>query len=173
MKRAMDLKESVDEVLRKIGRNMVLFQQVEGLLKYIISASSLSGYTSQLEQNQAKHEASTQKQTLGTLVGKYVEEILGPETDDLETHPKEVTEIYITTRIRLGYDEAFYHETKTWLAKLVDERNELVHHLLPQLDTDSAESCEKVGLKLDTQAESIRLAIRHMQSIADAIQAAI
>jgi hypothetical protein len=125
-----------------------------------------SSTPSQLERKQAKQSASTNKQTLGTLVGQYVEDILGPETDDSDKHPDEVTEIYISTKFRLGHNEAFYEETKTWLAKLVDDRNELVHHLLPQLDTKSAESCEAIGHKLDAQAETIRHAIRHMQSIA-------
>jgi hypothetical protein len=150
---------------------MLLFQQLEGLLKYVISGSNLSGYASQLERKQAKQSASTHKQTLGTLVGQYVEDILGPETDDSDKHPEEVTDIYISTKFRLGHNEAFYEETKTWLAKLVDDRNELVHHLLPQLDTTSAESCEAIGHKLEAQAKTIRHAIRHMQSIAKAMNA--
>lgn len=162
----MDLKTSVDEVLRKIGRNMLLFQQLEGLLKYVISRQSLSGYADQLEQKQAKRVASTEKQTLGMLVGQYTEEILGPESEDSDVHPEEVTEPYISLNFRMGHNEAFYIETKQALTKLVDDRNELVHHLLPQLDTSSIESCEMIGKKLDAQAETIRQAIRHMQSIA-------
>ncbi|WPJ97536.1 hypothetical protein SH580_07410 [Coraliomargarita algicola] len=165
----MDLKTSVDEVLRKIGRNMLLFQQLEGLLKFTLSGNKLSGVSSQLERKQAKHVASTQKQTLGILVGQYVEEILGPETDDEGPDLDKITEPHFSYKFRLGHNEAFYEEIKTWLAQLVDDRNELVHHLLPQLDTTSAASCEETGQKLDIQADTIRQAIRNMQSIAKAM----
>lgn len=166
----MDIKTSVDEVLRKIGRNMLLFQQLEGLLKFTLSGNQLSGSSSQLEQKKAKHVASTQKQTLGTLVGKYVEEILGPETDDEGPDLDKITEPHFSYKFRLNHNEAFYEEIKTSLAKLVDDRNELVHHLLPQLDINSATSCEEIGRKLDVQAEKIRHAVKHMQSIAKAMQ---
>jgi hypothetical protein len=159
-------KTTVDEVHRKIGRNMLLFQKLEGLLKYTLSGSKISGYLSQLEQKKAKHEASIHKQTLGALVGKYVEEILGPETDDSDKHPDEVTQPYLSFKFRLDHNEAFYEEIKTWLAQLVNDRNELVHHLIPQLDITSIASCEEIGQKLDIQADTIRNAVKHMQTIA-------
>ena len=68
------------------------------------------------------------------------------------------------------HDADFYEETKDWLAGLVADRNELMHHLLPLLDLNSIESCEKIGLKLDVQAEMIRQAIKHIQSIAKGMQ---
>jgi hypothetical protein len=51
----MSLKDNVDEVLRKIGRNMILFQQLEQLLKFVVANGSLSGFTSQLADIKAKH----------------------------------------------------------------------------------------------------------------------
>jgi hypothetical protein len=45
----MSLEEAVDEVLKNIGRNMMLFQQLETLLKYIIANGNISGYINQLE----------------------------------------------------------------------------------------------------------------------------
>mgnify|MGYP003625409837 CR=1 len=45
----MQLKDLVADVLRKIGRNMMLFQQLEHLLKFIVANGNLSGYSSELE----------------------------------------------------------------------------------------------------------------------------
>jgi len=134
--------DAVDIVLRKIGRNMVLFQQFESLLKYIISNSSLSAKSSQLEQPKAKARKSTQKQTLGTLVGQYVENILVSDVDDSKPDPETITEPYFSFRFRINPGDTFREEIKTTLSKLVIDRNQLVHHLLPSLDTNSTESCD-------------------------------
>ena len=37
-----------DEVLRKIGRNLLIFQQIEGLLKMILGNSQVQGYAREL-----------------------------------------------------------------------------------------------------------------------------
>lgn len=37
-----------DEVLRKVGRNLLIFQQIEGLLKMILGKSKVQGYAREL-----------------------------------------------------------------------------------------------------------------------------
>ena len=68
LKNKVSLEDSVNEVLRKIGRNMLLFQNVEHLLKFIIANGSFSGYVSELSLKKEQRAASIQKQTLGQLI---------------------------------------------------------------------------------------------------------
>lgn len=55
----------LDEVLRKIGRNVLLFQQMEAMLKFLVSRCSLEGTVSELKSNHEKAIEAVSRQTLG------------------------------------------------------------------------------------------------------------
>lgn len=69
----MGLGAAKDEVLRKIGRYMLLFQQVERMLKFIITNGTLSGHVSELLKKREQQAKSVHKQTMGQLVGQFLE----------------------------------------------------------------------------------------------------
>jgi hypothetical protein len=71
----MELKDAVNEVLRKTGRNLMLFQQLEHQLKYIVANGNISGYASQLKEKQLKHANSVNTKTMGQLISHYVDNI--------------------------------------------------------------------------------------------------
>ena len=54
---------SSDAVLRKIGRNVVLFQQIEGLLKFLVANHKVDGSTSTLEERRQHRVEKAHKQT--------------------------------------------------------------------------------------------------------------
>ena len=62
-----------DEVLRKIGSNLLLFQQIEGLLKLLLGNSQVQGTSSDMIANQEQRIEEMQGQMMGLLVKKYVE----------------------------------------------------------------------------------------------------
>ena len=49
MKESTSLTDLRNDVLRKIGRNVVNLQKMEGMLKFLISMQSLSGAPSEIE----------------------------------------------------------------------------------------------------------------------------
>ncbi len=164
----MSLEDSVNEVLRKIGRNMMLFQQFEHLLKLIIANGKLSGYANELANIKTKQAANVSKQTMGQLVGQYIENT-NPDSEEQATEPEDIKEAYISFSFRIECNSIFYETKKEALTRLVSERNELVHHLLPKFDTSSAKSCEELGNKLDEQSDKIRQEIKGMKAIAKSL----
>jgi len=46
----MELEKAKNEVLRKIGRNMLLFQKLEQMLKYLITNGKVAGYASEIKE---------------------------------------------------------------------------------------------------------------------------
>jgi len=161
-------KEFVDDVLRKVGRNVVLFQQLEQLLKFIVANGSLSGFASELKTLKKEQENKVNKQTMGTLVGQYVENS-NPESDTQSTEPEEIDEAYFSFSFRIECDDDYYESRKEALSKLVSERNDLIHHLLPRFDMKSAESCRVLGKELDDQSDQIRLEINRLKATAKAL----
>jgi len=164
----MSLDDLVREIQRKIGRNILLFQQLEYLLKYIVANGQFSGYSSDLEKIIASKRESVNKQTMGQLVGQFVERN-NPARDDYPNEPEELKEPHFSFDFRVEADEQRYKETKETLSRLVLERNKLVHHLLPEFDPNSFESCEKVEKNLDEQSDRIQAEIKNVQSLAKSL----
>jgi hypothetical protein len=53
-----DLEKAKKEVLRKIGRNMLLFQQVEHMLKFLIANGPFSGGIGDIKANKEQRAES-------------------------------------------------------------------------------------------------------------------
>lgn len=164
----MPLEDSVNEVFRKIGRNMMLFQQLECLLKFIIVNANLSGDASELDNIKAQRASRINKQTMGQLVGQYIENA-NPDCEAHSSEPEVIEEAYFSFSCRIECDSTYYETKKEALARMVFERNEMVHHLLPSFDTSSAKSCERLGKKLDDQSENIHQEIKEMKAVAKAL----
>lgn len=164
----MNLEDSANEVLRKIGRNMILFQEFEYLLKYIVANGNFSGHASEINKLKTQHAIAVSKQTMGTLVGQYLENA-NPEYEEEQTEANELTEPFITFTFRTKCDSIYYETKKEALARVVAERNELVHHLLPLFDPSSLEKNKQLEDKLDEQREKIKKEILELKSMATAL----
>jgi len=67
------LEELVREVQRKIGRNLLHFQKLEYLLKYIVANGQYSGFISDLQKNISSKRELVNKLTMGQLIGELKE----------------------------------------------------------------------------------------------------
>lgn len=161
------LRDLVDEVLMKIGRNIVLYQQVEHILKVVIPYGNYSGYVHELDNILTKQKACTKKQTMGNLVRQYIENThpaqVGPST------PDNINDPYVSFNMRFNDDTLSHDKRKEALANMVSERNNLIHHLLPRFNTGSFDSCEELAQELDKQSEKIRSQIESLRSMAENI----
>lgn len=158
----------VDDLLRKVGRNVVLFQELEQLLKYVIANGSFTGFISEIETARQEQGKKINKQTMGSLVKQYVESS-NPLTGAGSPEPEQLDEAYFSFSFKVECDNDYYQSQREALAQLVLERNDLIHHLLPRFDMSSAKSCGALGHELDEQAEKIRTQIKGIQSIANAL----
>lgn len=164
----MTQEELVNDVLRKVGRNVVLFQQLEQLLKFVVANGNLSGFASELSTLKKQQTEKVSKQTMGALVGQYVENS-NPDSGSLSNEPEETDEAYLSFSFKIECDEGYYESKKEALAKLVSERNDLIHHLLPRFDTSSVKSCEVLAKELDAQSKNICLEIKNLKAMAEAL----
>lgn len=114
-----------DEVLRKVGANLVLLQQVEQLLKIITGIVGFRAPVSKYRERLASHLESIRKSTLGTLVGKFTDAVQ-PQREAEPEHTK-IVEPWLGFALELS-DAALKADAQD----LVDRRNALVHHFLPR-----------------------------------------
>lgn len=160
----MVLQDLVNDILRKIGRNIMLFQELEHLLKAVIAGGNISGYVSEIKDIKTKQEEAVKKQTMGQLVGLFIENNV-PDYEANFEEPEELKEAHISINFRIDSSPERYAAKKESLAKLVNERNELVHHLLPRFDTKSKTSCDELSKQLDSQSEIIRNEIKELREV--------
>jgi hypothetical protein len=168
MEHKVTLDNAVEEVCRKIGRNILLFQEFERLLKFIVKNGKFSGTSKEIKERIAQQANSINKQTMGTLVGKYIEHS-NPDCDKYSSEPQEEKGIHFSFGFQIECDFIYYETKKEALDRMVSERNELVHHLLPSFDMNSVESCDEIGKKLDDQRENIRSEIKELESVANSL----
>ena len=68
-----------DEVLRRVGRNLVTFQLIESFLKFLVANSKFSlivEYENDSLREKSEDGKSAAGSMLGQLVGKYVADVL-------------------------------------------------------------------------------------------------
>ena len=157
------LKEANDQVLIKVGRNVLLFQQMEQALKALVSTSNISGYVSELKKKQEIKIESVKTQTMGQLVGQYID---NNSPDQIESNePEPLKEAFVSFKYTIQTDEQSHNKQKVLMASLVDERNSLVHHFLSTFDSTSMSSCKDAQVTLDKQANRVRIEINNFRAI--------
>lgn len=168
-----EIEQSRNEVFRKIGRNVLNFQNLERKLKFLIANGQIAGYASELEAKRERYAATVQKQTMGALVGAFVENTLTAQGDaatDSSSCPEELTEPYLSFRFSLETSAAEYEDRKQSLASIVADRNDLVHHFGTRFDLTSIAGCVDAGQYLEQQRDRFLPAFRYLSSAIDAMQ---
>ena len=166
------LKKLGDEALRKIGRNLLLFQQIEGMLKFLLANGQVQGYASELAAARERNAETVQTQTMGTLVGRYGEVALTGSGRD-EEPSGEVKEAWLSFTFKVQGDSTFFETQKAQFAALVADRNDLVHHFLPKWNPSSWDSTHAAVQYLDEQHEKALPVREHLESVIGALQEGI
>lgn len=157
-----DLKPTHDEVLRRIGRNLLLFQQIEHFLKFLLSTHKSGGTAKTLKANWQERVESISKKMLGQLVEKYANEVLQDAGE--EVAEEESPAGWFSFTFRISGDAEFVESMRRDLKVMTDERNELVHHFLPRWQPDSPEKMAEALAYLDTQREKVLPMHEHLRS---------
>lgn len=161
----MELVEVQNEVMRKIGRNVLLYQQIEHVLKYLVSNGKISGDVSTLKSRHEARKNSVSKRTMGTVAGDFFAEIFGEDSPSEDT-TENPNEIHLSISFRIETEEKHFELRRDAIASLVADRNELIHHILPRLNTESVESWLETDRDLDLQRDKILPELRYLQNVA-------
>lgn len=155
-------------MLRRVGRNLLLFQQIEGLLKFLLSSHKAGGTPQDFNKRQQKKIDSINKTMLGHLVDKYGTEVL--QDAGVEVAEEESPADWITFSFRISGDSEFVESMRRDMKLMTDQRNELVHGFLPRWQPDSKEKLEVALDYLDIQREKVLPMHEHLRTIAGHIQ---
>lgn len=163
-----DLKTTQDEVFRRMGRNLLLFQHIEGLLKFLLSCHKAGGEPVDFKEKQQKRVDTMNRTTLGNLVDKYGTEVL--KDAGAEIPEEESPADWLTFSFRISGDAEFVEAMRRDLKLMTEQRNELVHGFLPRWQPDSPEKLEETLAYLNTQHENVLSMHEHLRTAASQIQ---
>lgn len=160
-----------NQTLRRIGRNVVLFQELENILKFLASAQYPSMPVSKVKATREERAGSIRIKTLGQIAGQVVEELFAA-SDTESSAPAEITEPWLGFSFRIAGAPDEIAENYKRLKALIAERNDLVHHLLSQWNLHDVESCNALSAELDEQRLRIIREIERYRAYANTFKEA-
>ncbi|MFT7773392.1 hypothetical protein [Roseateles sp.] len=161
---------ATDEVLRRIGRNLVIYQQVEQVLKVLMTHARFHAPVSKFAERFDRHAALIDRRSMGDLAGRLVDEVLQPASD--ETAPDAIEEAWFGFRFSVETDAQTAARHAAELKELVDRRNELVHHFLPRWQAAVAGDAELATTWLDVQREAAVAMLERLRGWAKTMETA-
>lgn len=162
-----ELSALTSELFRRVGRNLFNFQKIEQMLKFLVANGGVKGPAKELKELQKTLADSLHKLTMGQMAGRFVEDILSDAGDDLN-EPESITEPWISFKMRFVPTDPLNTELNDGLRSVVEERNDLVHHMLSRWDSSSLESTKTIMQQLDEQRERIIPAFKELSTMVKA-----
>lgn len=114
------LTEARDEVLRKIGRNLVNFQRMEAMLKLLNANQCISGTISDLAEISERAKKQASKMPMGQLAEEFLRAVYSSHET---TEQGDSDEASVMFSFRIEADAALVAERKRALRVVVRERN--------------------------------------------------
>ncbi len=125
MDEPIDIEVVRTEALRKLGRNIVNFSKIEGILKYLLSVTQIEGLSTSTRNRFVDNYERFRKHTLGMLVGKFHDTVLVDDSQS-EAQP-DSSEPGMSLSLKVSYsDSDFLNAQKQALLDIVAERNKLI-----------------------------------------------
>jgi hypothetical protein len=160
-----ELQDARDEVLKRIGRNLLLFQQAEHLIKRLVATDSLSIRHCDSLRSFEDRATSFQKMTMGQVAKLFLDRICPaiPPSETNSAAPCSTNEVYslaVQVRLDIGLDTEV---RKNSFDRLIEQRNELVHHQFQRHHPESLENYRRIADELDAQRREILPEILRLQ----------
>ena len=157
-----------EEVLRRIGRNVVNFQYLEATLRSMIPSLANEGTLKDWQSNLTATTRRHKKSSLGDLAGTFLESVFSVADESLVDTDESLREIKFRVSLQLDTTAEQEAEQRKALLTLVRERNRLIHRDALDVDLSSPEQCAQLSAQLDEQNERIRAQLLHLNSLRQA-----
>jgi hypothetical protein len=161
----IDARKSV--IFQKVGRNVVNLQRLEARFK-VLQSMYLDAPLRKAAEAIEKQRGSIGRRTLGPLTHEAVDKLF-PEESPQGEFADLTTEVWVTTSLGIEGGQDLKNDMRAQLKKLVDDRNQLVHHMFGGFDPSSVESCSALEARLDEQRVHISEVFRWVDEMVSLI----
>ena len=157
-----------EEALRKIGRNVVNFQKMEAMLKFLNSLQQIGGSAKHLEDADVSAKTSKLRKPMGQLAEEFLKSAYA--SSKAAPGPDVANGVAVSFSFRIEADSKLAAERKKALRSVVAERNQLIHTWLGAFDPSSHESCASLIGALDAQHQNLKPELEAMSSLVSVIR---
>lgn len=131
---------NLQEIHSKLGKNIIMFQRLEGLLKFLISRSHIESGHNTYKLDIEKAENKVSKQTMGNLCNQFIDSIF-----EEKLHSEKSS---FTFSFHIDVSEDFIEKREANLKKINTERNSLIHDIYGNYDLNSIKGRTELVNKL-------------------------
>lgn len=171
MRDGSSLPQLRDDVLREIGRNVLLFQHLEQLLKFVLNRGRVAGSLAQIKAILERLQTQPDRRTLGQLIEPLLENHLSTDAP-LAEPPYGNNAPWLALQVGFQVDRKQREEFEQALERAVKARNDLIHHSLDWLRLDSVASCQKSLRRLQAMHQENQAVYESMKAIVNLAQTA-
>lgn len=148
-----ELEQSQAEVLRRVGRNLLLFQEIETCLKNVLANHQCEGTAETYQANKEKKTKSINKMMLGSLTEKYKTEVLQDAGENVPDEERPAG--WFAYSFRISGETGFIEALRDDLRSMTEARNDLVHNFLPRWQPESLQAMSNALAYLDEQRTKV------------------
>lgn len=157
-----------DDVLRCVGRNLVIFQQIEQSLKLLLASHKNAGPLEKYAENFQVRTACINKKMLGHLVERYTTEVLRDAGDAVPEEERPAD--WHSFSFHIIGETDFIKGVRSDLQMMTDERNDLVHHFLPRWQPGNDKALAEALVYLDAQRDRVLPMHEHLRFTVHGLQ---
>jgi len=164
-----------DEVLRKVGRNLLLNQELEQLLKFILGLARIEGTPADAATRLEARQTTLVTTSMGGLQRRFRTEVLATvgQEKPVSQGPDNLTQPWLCTTLQFELAPTDKAALEAELDALTIDRNELAHHFLPRWQPNSRELMVATSAHLDAQRERILAIRRRLKGMHESITEAL
>lgn len=156
-------KQAVNELHRKIGRNILLYQKIELAMKDLLAKNNTSGKADELSKVFEKRLQDNRKKTLGGLTQSFINNFY--KNDEIDEQNFDNTQHSIGLNISIKTESV--SDIEGYYQDIVSARNLIVHNLLERHEFDAVGKCSEVEAYLDSEYDKAKLFLNDLLAIYD------
>jgi len=161
------IEDARDNAFCKIGRNLANFQLMESMLKVVVTNARFSSSGSNAKENFRRHEKSIGSTSFGELVERLPRVLDGQPDEPPEDHQLPWISISMSSD---ALPAEILRDLRREMRRIVQDRNQLVHHMLAHLDRSSLDAWNSLSVELDAQYQRTLQVFERVKLLATTVQ---
>ncbi len=158
-----ELTSARDLAYQGVGRNLLQFQRLEHLLKYLLGRHQGSYTPETMADEMKRRDEEQHRKTLGALAGDLFKKVILKQNLSDAALSDDKDSGKFSHWVGMTIPEKDHQKLLCRLKALVEERNQLVHLSLVAWDLDTVEGCQAIVAELDEQLGRIKTEVEQVK----------
>ena len=149
--------------LQSIGRNVVAFQKMEAMLKFLIANHKIQGLPDQLAEIKRQQHVDVDRMTMGNLVDKLFRSVV--VDGSVENGELDASDGAASVLFSIALEAEAHSDTREAFRNIVQERNALIHQMLVGFNPNTLESCQEISKILADQRSRLKPNFEYLRNL--------